>query len=529
MKRKILTMSVAAGLIVPTAACGDSGGEDALVVGTTDRVSISSDAPAPLDPAYAYDIATWNILRQTVQTLMVQPKGDGAPVPEAAEQCDFTDMKSERYACTLRKDLKFANGDPITSKDVKFSLDRALSIQADSGVFGILSTLDTVETRGEHEVVFHLNAPDATFPFKLSTPVAGIVNSKDYRKDELREGFVVDGSGPYTMDAEVEDGELVSATFSRNPHYTGTVEHRNEEVELSFFADAASMGAALADDAIDVMTRTMSPARIRELARASTDDVNLVELPGLEIRYLAFNTDAPSVEDKAVRQAMAQVINRSELVAGVYGSQADPLYSLVPASLPGHTNAFLNKYGEPDTGRARALLTEAGVTTPVKLTLHYTTDHYGPDTKKEFEILRRQLNDSGLFDVAIAGTAWKDFRPAQMRGEYEVYGMGWFPDYPDADSYITPFLTKDNTLKSPYVSREIRDTLLPESRSKAERIDAAPSLTAIQEIVAEDVPLLPLWQGKQYVAAGDHITGSAYVVSSGADLRLWEIRRGIKQ
>ncbi|MFB9640548.1 peptide-binding protein, partial [Streptomyces spiralis] len=74
-------------------ACDGSGGttrERAIVVGTTDRFAASKEAPAPLDPAYAYDIGTWNVLRQTVQTLMIMPKGDGNPVPEAAEKCGFT-------------------------------------------------------------------------------------------------------------------------------------------------------------------------------------------------------------------------------------------------------------------------------------------------------------------------------------------------------------------------------------------------------------------------------------------------------
>lgn len=174
MNRKTLVLPAVVGLLAPVlAACGGSGsgsGGDAIVVGTTDRFTASKDAPAPLDPAYAYDVGTWNILRQTVQTLMIQPKGEGDPVPEAAESCGFTDSGNERYACKLRDGLKFANGDSITAADVKYSIDRALAIKADSGVFALLSTIDTVETQGDREVIFHLKTADATFPFKLSTP-----------------------------------------------------------------------------------------------------------------------------------------------------------------------------------------------------------------------------------------------------------------------------------------------------------------------------------------------------------------------
>ncbi|MEU0599360.1 ABC transporter substrate-binding protein [Streptomyces sp. NPDC006393] len=530
MNRKTLVLPAVAGLLAPVlAACGgsDSGSQsdDAIVVGTTDRFAASKEAPAPLDPAWAYDAGLWNVLRQTVQTLMIMPKGDGNPVPEAAEKCGFTDSGNERFACTLREGLKFANGDPVTAADVKYSIDRARAIKGDSGVAGLLSTIDTVETQGDREVIFHLNTADATFPYKLTTPVAGIVNPKDYEKNKLREGFAVDGSGPYTMKADVKNGEMVDAVFTKNPRYKGTLELNNDKVEIRSFADADAMGAALDKGDIDVMTRTMSPEQIQKMSNAGEGSVDLVEMPGLEIRYLAFNTDAPSVKSKAVREAMAQVINRSELVAKVYGTQAEPLFSLVPATITGHSNSFFNKYGDPSVSKAKSLLNEADITTPVKLTLHYTTDHYGSATKKEFEILQQQLNSSGLFDVSIQGTPWGKFRPAEQKGQYEVYGMGWFPDFPDADNFLAPFLDKDNFLGSPYANSEIRNTLIPQSRRESDR--GSSSLTTIQNIVARDVPVIPLWQGKQYVAARDDITGAAYALNSSSTLQLWMLGRGV--
>ncbi|MFD4608589.1 MULTISPECIES: ABC transporter substrate-binding protein [unclassified Streptomyces] len=533
MNRKTLVLPAVVGLLAPVlAACGgsDSGGKsgDAIVVGTTDRFTADEEAPAPIDPAYAYDVGTWNILRQTVQTLMVQPKGDGDPVPEAAEKCGFTDSGNERYACTLREGLKFSSGEPITAADVKFSIDRAISINADSGVSGLLSTVDTVETQGDREVIFHLNTADAIFPYKLSTPVAGIINPKDYDKSKLRDGFAVDGSGPYTMKANVKSGEMVDAVFTKNPNYQGTLKLNNDKVQIRSFPDADAMGAALEKGDIDVMTRSMSPEQIRTLSAANKDSkVGIVETAGLEIRYLAFNTDAATVKTKAVREAMAQVINRSELVSEVYGTQAEPLYSMVPATITGHSNSFFNRYGDPNVTKARSLLEKAGVTTPVKLTMHYTTDHYGPATKKEFEILRQQLNNSGLFDVDIQGTPWDTFRPAEKKGQYDVFGMGWFPDFPDADNYLAPFLDKGNTLNIPYANSDIRNTLIPQSRRQADRLSASTSLTTIQDLVASDVPLIPLWQGKQYVASRDNITGTAYALNSSATLQLWELGRGV--
>ncbi|WP_020117732.1 ABC transporter substrate-binding protein [Streptomyces canus] len=532
MNRKTLVLPAVIGLLAPVlAACGGSdsgsGGGDAIGVGTTDRFTATKDAPAPLDPAFAYDVGTWNVLRQTVQTLMIQPKGDGEPVPEAAQSCGFSDSGNERYVCTLRDGLKFANGDAITAADVKYSIDRARAIKADSGVFALLSTVDTVETKGDREVIFHLKTADATFPYKLSTPVAGIVNPDDYEKNKLRDGFDVEGSGPYTMKADVKDNVLVDAVFTKNPNYKGSLTVNNDKVELRSYEDADAMGAALEKGDIDLITRTLSPQQIQKMSNESGGNVDLVEMAGLEIRYLAFNTNAPTVKSRAVRQAMAQLINRSELISKVYGTQAEPLFSLVPATITGHSNSFFNRYGDPSVTKAKSLLTQAAISTPVKLTLHYTTDHYGPGTKQEFEDLQRQLNASGLFDVTIKGELWDTFRPAEQKGKYDVYGMGWFPDFPDADSYLAPFLDKDNFLGSPYSNGQIRNTLIPDSRRQADRLAASGSLTAIQDIVAKDVPMLPLWQGKQYVAARDDVTGTAYALNSSSSLQLWELGKGV--
>ncbi|MET7816107.1 ABC transporter substrate-binding protein [Streptomyces sp. NPDC005395] len=532
MNRKTLVLPAVVGLLAPVlAACGGSdsgsGDGDAIVVGTTDRFSASKETPAPLDPAYAYDVGLWNVLRQTTQTLMAQPRGGGEPVPDAAQKCGFTDTGNERYACTLRDGLKFANGDPVTAEDVKYSIERAIAIDADTEVASLLNTVDTVETQGDREVIFHLKTADATFPYKLSTPVSGIVNPDQYPKDKLRDGWELDGSGPYTMKAEVKDDILTKAVFTKNPNYKGSAEVNNDKVEMVFFDDAEAMGDAIDKGDIDVMTRAMTPEQVQKLAKATDGDVSLVEVSGLEIRYLAFNTDAPEVKDTAVRKAVAQLINRSELVSTVYGSQAQPLYSMVPAGITGHSNSFFNKYGDPSVAKAKAMLEDADISTPVKLTLNYTTDHYGAATKQEFEQLQKQLNDSGLFDVDIKGTPWTKFRKAELNREYAVFGMGWFPDFPDADSFIAPFLDKNNTLNSPYENKEIINTLIPESRAEADRLSAVDVLTEIQDTTAKDVPLIPLWQGKQYVATRDDVTGAAYLLNASSTLQLWELGRGV--
>ena len=527
MNRKTLVLPAVIGLLAPVlVACGGSdGADDAIVVGTTDQFEATSDNPAPLDPAIGYEAGVWNVLRQTVQTLTHVPRGGGEPVPEAAESCSFTDTENESYRCTLRSGLTFADGSPLTPEDVKYSIQRVLDIKSENGPVGLLDNIDTIETKGGNQVIFHLRTPDATFPYKLATPAAGIVQKDKYPAKTPRNGFQVDGSGPYTMKPEVENDQVVKVVFTKNPKYKGDLKVQNDKVELDLFPDSDAMGKALDEKKIDMMTRTMSPEQEQKMLLHPTDGVKLTEMPGLFISYLAFNTEDPAVKDKAVRQAIARVVERGAIASKVYGSTAEPLYSLIPSGITAHSNSFFNKYGEPSVSEAAAVLKAANVQTPVKFTLHYTTDHYGSGTKTEFEMLKKQLNDSGLFDVSIEGTPWAKFRPAQKEGKYTVYGMGWFPDFPDPDNYTAPFLDKNNFLNSPYSSKDAQ-ALIPESRREADRAAATKTFQRIQDIVATDVPVLPIWQGKQYVASLTGITGVEWAVNSSADLQLWELGRG---
>ncbi|MFJ1612530.1 ABC transporter substrate-binding protein [Streptomyces sp. NPDC088251] len=531
MNRKTLVLPAVVGLLAPAlAACGASGdgsdGKAAIVVGTTDQFVASKDSPAPLDPAIGYEAGVWNVLRQTVQTLMHVPRGGGEPVPEAAESCAFTDTQNESYRCRLRGGLKFADGTAITADDVKYSIDRVIRIDADNGPVALLANIDTVETRGEREVVFHLRTPDATFPYKLATPVAGIVPRSKYEAKSARAGFQVDGSGPYTMKPEVEHNKVVKVLFTRNPLYKGDLKVRNEKVELDVFPGPEAMGKALDDKKIDMMTRTMSPEQSRQMLEKPEDGIKLTEMPGLAIHFLGFNTNDPAVKNKAVRQAMAQIIDRGEIAGKVYGTTAEPLYSLIPSGITAHANSFYDKYREPSAAKAAAILDDAGVDTPVKLTLHYPSDRVGAGSAAEFGTLKKQFNDTGLFDVTVEGTPWAKYRPAQLRGDYAVYGMGWFPDFPDPDNFVAPFLDRNNFLNSPYTLTPAQKTLIPQSRRESDRSAATKTFRQLQDIIATDVPLLPIWQGKQYAASREGLTGVEWAVNSSADLHLWELGKG---
>lgn len=532
MKRaKLLGLPAAAVLIGPLlAGCGegsggDGGGSGPIVMGSTDNRITS------LDPAGVWETSTWTLLTNTFQTLLRYSREGSEPQPDAAEKCLFTDQKSTAYRCTVRSGLKFSNGNTLNAEDVAHSIRRSMKIKDDSGPWSLFSNIDRVETPDDSTVVFHLKKPDATLPFVLATPAAAIVDADAYPGDKLIGKDQIVGSGPYKLDsferAKDDHDRVLKARFSRNSDYKGGISPKNGSFEVRYFARPDQMVAALESGDIDLTHRSLTPKQILALEdKADKGSLKLVEAPGTEIRYLVFNTKHPSVKNLAVRQAMAQILDRKALTRDVYQRTTEPLLSMIPKGIPAHTNAFYNEYGDPSIAKARALLQKANVTTPVNLTLWYTSDHYGSVTKDEFEELKNQFEASGLFKVSIKGKLWPQYKEGYQNGDYGVFGMGWYPDFPDPDNFISPFMGPDNFMKLPYSSDTILNQVLPRSRQQSERGAVVDEFDRAQQILAKDVPLLPVWQGKQYIATRDNISGVEWTLDASSTFRFWELQKG---
>lgn len=531
MNGRTVTPPALAGLLATTlVAC--SGGVDgrdegkAIVVGTTARVEVTKDTPAPFDPAASYEVGPWNVMRNTFQTLLRPPRSGTDPVTDAAEKCGFTNKQNDQYRCTVRDGLTFANGNQLDAEDAEFSIERLLRLNVKGGPASLFSNVAKVDADGEgNEVVFHLKQPDATFPYKLATPAASIVDSETYPADRLLKGFNGTGSGPYVLD--YFDAKRRKLLLARNPDYRGGPKPKSDKVELRFFTAPAAVQKALGSGDVDMVSRGFSSRYVQRLEADRNDHIELVEQPGQGVRYLVFDTEDKTVGKRAVREAFARIVDREQLVSDVYGQTAEPLFSIVPGGLVGHTNSFFNQYGEPSVKAARRTLRDADVKTPVKVTLHYPRSGRGGSSAREFAVLEKQLDDSGLFEAKVEGESQSSYGSASMQGKYQVYAFGWLPDFPDADNFIAPFLEKKNVLNSPYNSKEISDELIPQTRSEPNRANASKSFARAQDIVADEVPLLPLWQDKQYVAARDDITGVQFALNSSSLLQLWELGRGV--
>ncbi|MFE0672881.1 ABC transporter substrate-binding protein [Streptomyces sp. NPDC058867] len=488
-----------------------SGGDDGrtIKVGTTDVVT-------SLDPAGAYDAGSWALFSNVFQSLLTFEAGGAEPVPDAAESCAWTDSRLRTYRCELREGLTFPSGRTMTARDVKYSFDRVRAIGSEVGPASLFDTLDSVSADGM-KVTFQLSSPDATFPYKVATGAGSIVDSTKYPVDGLRTDAGVDGTGPYELSSYTR-GER--AALVPNTAYKGAVPSAGRPVDLRYFEDADQLDRAWRGRRVDVATRQLPPDTLAALDPGDSGQ-RVSEADSSEVRNLYLNTRADSpLHDVRVRQALAWLVNREKLAATVYRGTVDPLYSLIPTGITGHTTSFFDTYPKQDPGRSRKLLRAAGVSLPVRFSYGYATGRGA--AAEEAEELKTQLEADGLFEVTLKGYEWTDFQQRWAAGKLDAYAVGWVADFPDPDTYGAPLVGTGSTMNTGY-SDEGVDALIKESQRFADREEATDDFRELQQRVADDVPVLPLWQAKEYVVTSEDVGGGQYLSDGTGVFRLWRL------
>ncbi|MFD3655102.1 ABC transporter substrate-binding protein [Streptomyces sp. NPDC058620] len=535
VRKRWTSTPIGAGLAVALlSSCGlQTGGnaadsDDSIVVGMSDDVLTRdpvSDEVLPPDPASSYDPGSWLLFNNVYQSLISFPRGSSTPQPEAAKSCAF-ENGNKTYRCTLRDGLTFSNGDSLTSKDVKHSFDRAIRINDPAGPAPLLSTIAEITAPDPRTVVFRLTVPDATFPSKIASGAGSIVDHRTYPADSLRKDGLAIGSGPY----QLKSFDKSRAVFSVNSGYRGTARVKNSGITLAFFqGDQKKLASALRNGDVDVAYRGLAAqdiSQLQESSAAADKGIDVVEGTSAEVQHLVFNVKDPVVGKLPVRKAIAYLVDRDALVSEVYHSTATPLYSIIPAGITAHNTAFFDMYGgSPQPAKAEQALRAAHITDKVKLTLWSTPSRYGPSTDSAFRAIAKQLNASGLFDAKVTSLPFDEYERRIAAGELGVYVKGWVPDYPDPDNFTQPFFGTDNVLQNGYVNDDITDRIIPATAALAERGATERAFDELQGDVAEDLPILPLWQGKQYAVAYENISGLQWTLDASTVFRFWEISK----
>ncbi|WP_374010610.1 ABC transporter substrate-binding protein [Leifsonia sp. LS-T14] len=516
--RRLLAVSAAfAAAALVLAGCSgsnnSSGGGSAITVGTTDKIT-------SIDPAGSYDNGSFAVMNQVYPFLLNSPYGSPDVKPDIAESADFT--SPTEFTVKLKSGLKFANGHDLTSSDVKFTFDRQKKINDPNGPASLLANLDSVSTPDKTTVVFKLKVPnDQTFAQVLSSPAGPIVDEQVFSADKVTpDNTIVKGhafAGQYDITSYDFNNLIAYKAFDGYKGLLG--KPATAKVNVKYYAQASNLKLDIQKGAIDVAWRQLSATDIENLA--SNKNVKVVKGPGGEIRYIVFNFDtqpfgsktpeADAAKALAVRQAAADLVDRAAIAKQVYKDTYTPLYSFVPDGLTGATTVLKDLYGDgnggPSLDKAKAALQEAGVTTPVSLNLQYNPDHYGPSSGDEYAQVKSQLENGGLFKVNLQSTEWVQYSKDRTADVYPAYQLGWFPDYSDADNYLSPFFIKDNFLANHYDNAEVQD-LIAKQAGTTDKAERTKLIEEIQAKVGADLSTLPLLQGSQVAVVGKDVKGT---------------------
>ena len=489
--KKIMAAAVSIAALASLAACGGvkdsgsaSGDADVITVGTTDKVT-------SVDPAGSYDNGSYAVQINVFPFLYAQDYNTSELSPDiAADDGTWSDDGTE-FTVKIKSGLKFANGHDLTSSDVKFSFDRVNTINDENGPSSLLANIESIDTPDGTTVVFHSKVKnDVTLKQVLSSPAGPIVDEEVFSADKLTDADTIIKekafAGPYIL-TSYKANEV--AGYSKNDSYQGLTPAKNSTVQVKYFADSSNLKMAVQQGQVDVAYRSLTPTDIDDLSKDSK--VKVVKGPGGEERFLVFN------------------------FTKVYKDTYTPMYSYIPDGLVGHEDTFKTAYGDgngkPSADKAKKVLEDAGVSTPVELKLQYNPDHYGSSSADEYAALKAQLEEGGLFKVDLQSTEWTQYNKDRVvtedsDGSYPVYQLGWFPDYSDPDNYLSPFFRDGNFVNNAYSNSEIND-LIMEQAGETDESAREDLLKKIQTLETEDLSTIPLLQGAQVAVTGANVKG----------------------
>ena len=410
---------------------------------------------------------------------------DGAVRPELAES--FERAGENGWHFRLREAL-FHNGAPVTSADVKWTLEQIVAEKSTAYLKGQLSEVASIETPDARTVVITMKSPTVTLPLLLATPFAPII-AKDSGSSPV-------GTGPYTITAQ-ERGVSVEMTAFDKYYRPGLP--KNKTLRFTVYADENARVAALQSGDVDMIEyvpwQSMGTIEADPKLKLDTKDGPFMALD--------FNGSTGPFKDARLRQAVAHAIRRDEVVKAAFFGRGTPLESLpIAKASPFYDEAEAHIWNY-DPAKAKALMAEAGVGGGFPCTL-LSTAQYGMH-KSTAEIVQQHLGEIGIA-VTLNLPDWATRITLGNRGQYEFCVQGQAADNNDPDglsAYIDGELPPDSRRSWKLPTPRIH-ALLAQGRAE---FDAGKRHAIYGELLKDAATTVPMcglcWRAQGYAMAKD--------------------------
>ena len=362
--------------------------------------------PAPgLDPTVASAAAIGEIVHYNVLEGLTKIHMDGSITPLLAESWSI-DPDGKSYTFKLRKGVKFHDGEDFDASDVKFSFERAKAEgstnKAKKAVFDNISRVDTPDA---HTVILVLTNADGNLLFRMGENTAVILDPKSAAGTAVKPV----GTGPFKFDSWAKGS---SVTLVKNDAYRQAAAVKMKKVTFRFINDPAAQVAALLAGDIDGMPRF---GAIQSLKQFQSDPRFAVVAGGTEGKTIvSINNKKKPFDDVRVRRAIAMAIDRKAVIDGAQEGYGAPIGSHMVPSDAGYVDLTgVNPYN-PE--KAKALLKEAGIATPLNVTLTLPPPQYA---RKGGEIVAAQLAKVGI-NAKIENVEWAQWLSGPFKGNFDL-------------------------------------------------------------------------------------------------------------
>ncbi|MEZ4532803.1 MAG: ABC transporter substrate-binding protein [Thermomicrobiales bacterium] len=525
-----MTATMLSSMLVDRAMAAPSGGTSRYIVNQIDAKTlviadtISGGDWLTLDPAWYYEINPTMAMFVIYEPLYYSPDGSDPTAIQPLLADGMPALSDDLLTATvkLRQDITFANtGNPMTADDVIFSFNRLAATQFQPS-FLATDYWTEVKKVDDYTIEFTLAAPNSGLAAVLSSTPLSITDSKQvmefggttdkptYADDATDDEKAADasiiankdaqelinntsvGTGPYVVD----QWDLTSSVILvANPNYWGEPPKFDQIIFTNVTEANAQLQAVQTGDAdIAYSLNPDSAASVQE-----DPNLQLIEGPTLALQYLAMNLNPErggAVSNPQVRQAIAHAINYQSIIDNILlGAGVRPALP-IPLPLPG-SEAMLEFAYQYDLAKAQELWDASGVGEQ-EIEITYDSDSVGEGgvnletlataVKADIEA----INGAKVVLAPLPGTE----RIGNYRNkDFQATISPWTPDYPDVDTYATPFFRSETAAAARvgYSNPEV-DALLDQGLAETDPAKREEIYLQIQQLVLPDTPYVVLYQ-----------------------------------
>ncbi len=545
MKKKFMAMTLGLVMALSLVACGggsDSGssttketaaaesGESTNAGSNTVVVAMGSGF-STLDPGYVYEKYPPLIVNACYETLFKFYDNDGAAEPCLVDTYEFSE-DGMTLTVTLKDGITFASGNPMTSADVLFSINRCKNLQGNPSF--ICDTIESMEAPDEKTVVFHLTQPDSAILSKLTYSSTAVLDSEVVKANggtDAEDASTTDtaqsyldttsaGSGMYVMASYTPDEEVV---LEKNPNYWGEATNVDKYI-IKIQPDSNTQMMTLSTGDVDV-AMNMTDDTMAELAGA--ENVEIINGATKTVGFVMMNMNEEyggPVSDPTVQKAIRKALDYTGIQTIIGEGTLTP-YSIIQSGFMGSKGERAADYTNLE--EAKALLAEAGYADGFDVDLTVCDlDMEGVALTDLAQKVKDDLSQIGI-NVNIVSQPWAagygdDYRD----GKLGFTVMYWGTDYNDPNVQLE-FLPGANVGLRAGWTAEMDPELaaLYQEAMKATDNDARIAvLEQIQDMTYEDGPFIMIAQAPAHIGFNTRLSGVAISDPYALDLTLINIK-----